>query len=54
MKERKLPNNYLLYDTSYSGDVPMDQLFVSMFDTIPSKFSKSTLHDPSIIEHFKN
>jgi hypothetical protein len=53
MKERKLPSDYLLYDTSYSGDVPMDQLFIAMFDNIPSKFSKSVLYDTSIIEHFK-
>lgn len=53
MKERKLPSDYLLYDTSYSGDVPMDQLFIAMFDNIPSKFSKSVLYDASIIEHFK-
>lgn len=54
LKGKKLPSNYVLYDTSYSGDVPMDQLFVAMFDTIPSKYSKTMLYDPSVVEFFNN
>ena len=39
---KKLPSDYLLYETSYSSDVPVDQIFVHYFDGLPSKYHNST------------
>ena len=39
---KKLPSDYLLYETSYSSDAPVDQIFVHYFDGLPSKYHNST------------
>jgi hypothetical protein len=39
---KKLPSDYFLYETSYSSDVPVDQIFVHYFDGLPSKYNNST------------
>ena len=39
---KKLPSDYFLYETSYSSDVPVDQIFVHYFDGLPSKYHNST------------
>jgi hypothetical protein len=39
---KKLPSDYLIYETSYGSDIPIEQLFVHYFDELPSKYHNST------------
>ena len=50
--ERVIPNGYPLYDTVYGGEVPSEQYFIILFDTLPSKYSDSLFYDPTIEEYF--
>jgi hypothetical protein len=45
----KLPKYYPLYDTVYGSDFPLEQVFISLFDVIPSKYSNySKVYDISL------
>jgi hypothetical protein len=35
---RHLPENYPLYDTVYGSEIPTEQYYVILNDTLPSKF----------------
>lgn len=49
--KRQIPENLLIYDTSYGNDIPSNQYFVLLFDELPSKFTNSNIHyDRSIID----
>ncbi len=48
----KLPEYYPLYDTVYANDLPNEQIYISTFNVIPSKFSDySTTYEYSIKNH---
>ena len=50
---KKLPSDYLLYETSYGTDVPIDQLFVHYFDGLPSKYNNAVKkYSPKILDYF--
>jgi hypothetical protein len=49
---RILPENYPLYDTVYGSEVPTEQYYVILFDTLPSKYVNTSNYDPSITEFF--
>lgn len=51
--DMKLPHNFVLYEGSYGNDIPCEQLFLTHFDAIPSKFVNKTMYDPKIIDYFK-
>lgn len=53
--ERNIPNNFLLYDTSYGNEIPAEQLYIILFDEMPSKQVDSNIYyDPSILSELKN
>lgn len=48
------PFNYSLYDSVYGSDIPIEQYYIILFDTLPSKFTNSNLnYDESVVEYFK-
>jgi hypothetical protein len=49
----KLPHNFVVYETSYGNDIPCEQLYLTHFDAVPSKFTNKTLYDPKIIDFLK-
>jgi hypothetical protein len=49
----KLPHNFVVYETSYGNDIPCEQLFLTHFDAVPSKFANKTMYDPKIIDYLK-
>ena len=49
----KLPQDFILYETSYGNDIPCEQLFLTHFNAIPSKLANKTLYDPKIIDYLK-
>ena len=49
---RTLPDNYPLYDTVYGSEVPTEQYYVILFDTLPSKYVNTSNYDPVIMEFF--
>lgn len=50
----KIPHNFVVYETSYGNEVPCEQLFLTHFDAIPSKYTNKTLYDPKIIDFLKD
>lgn len=51
---RNIPNNFLLYDTSYGNEIPAEQLFIIFFDEMPSKQVDSNIYyDVSLVDEFK-
>lgn len=50
--KRKYPENYILYDTSYGNEIPSEQVFLSRFDSLPSKHVENQHYDSSIIDYF--
>ena len=49
---RHLPENYPLYDTVYGSEIPTEQYYVILNDTLPSKFVNNLSYDPTIIDYF--
>lgn len=50
--KRKYPENYILYDTSYGNEIPSEQVYLSRFDSLPSKHVENQYYDSSIIDYF--
>lgn len=50
--KRKYPENYILYDTSYGNEIPSEQVFLSRFDSLPSKHVENQHYDSSIMNYF--
>ena len=48
---RKTPENYFIYETSYGNDIPVHQLFLHMFDEIPSLYKMEKTYKPDIKEY---
>jgi energy-coupling factor transporter ATP-binding protein EcfA2 len=52
-KTKKLPSDYLLYETTYNSEIPIEQIFVHYFDTLPSNYSNSTKkYSQKLLEYF--
>jgi hypothetical protein len=50
--QKKLPTNYTLFDPPYGSDIPIEQYFIVLFDTLPSKYEDTTKqYDPNILDH---
>lgn len=47
-----LPTTYPLYDSVYSGEFPIDQYYIILFDVIPSKQDNNFLYDESVKQFF--
>jgi len=48
---RKTPENYFIYETSYGNDIPVHQLFLHMFDEIPSLYKMEKTYKSDIKEY---
>ena len=46
-----LQTGYPLYDTVYGSEIPLEQYFVILFDTLPSKYVNNLSYDPSISDY---
>lgn len=44
----RFPTTYPIYDSVYGSDMPIEQLFVLFFDSLPSKETDSKYYDPEI------
>ena len=49
-----LPTSYNFYDAVYGSDLPTEQIFTHLFDSLPSKCSTILLYDPLILEYFES
>ena len=49
---RHLAENYPLYDTVYGSEIPTEQYYVILNDTLPSKFVNNLSYDPTIVDYF--
>jgi len=47
-----LPKNYFIYETSYGSDIPVEQIYVHVFDTLPSKHSSIKKYSSKIYDYF--
>ena len=47
-----LPTDYNFYDEAYGADLPTEQLFTHLFDSLPSKRSTTLFYDQTILEYF--
>jgi energy-coupling factor transporter ATP-binding protein EcfA2 len=51
---RTISDTYPLYDAAYGGDIPVEQYYVIIFDTLPSKHADVLYYDPKIFDYFKS
>ncbi len=49
--QKKFSAYYPLYDTVYGSETPLEQYFVILFDTLPSKFLNNLYYDPSVNDY---
>jgi ATP-dependent 26S proteasome regulatory subunit len=49
---RKIPLEFSLYDNVYNNDLPFEQYYVILFDTLPSKFSTKTNYSKDVVKYF--
>jgi SpoVK/Ycf46/Vps4 family AAA+-type ATPase len=49
-----LPQNYLIYETSYGSEVPINQVFVHLFNQLPSITKLNKKFKPEVNEYFLN
>jgi hypothetical protein len=47
-----LPKNYFIYETSYGSDIPVEQIYVHVFDALPSKHSSIKKYSSKIYDYF--
>lgn len=48
---KKLQTGYPLYDTVYGSEIPSEQYYVVLFDTLPSKYVNNLSYDPTIYNY---
>lgn len=48
---KKLQTGYPLYDTVYGSEIPSEQYYVVLFDTLPSKYVNNLSYDPTVNEY---
>lgn len=51
MKKRNTPDNYFIYETSYGTDIPSSQLYVHIFDEIPSTYKSNKTFKKDLIDY---
>jgi hypothetical protein len=49
---RKIPLDFSLYENVYTSDIPFDQYYVILFDSLPSKFANRANYSKDIIKYF--
>ena len=49
---KKTPTDYLIYETSYGSDIPIEQMFVHTFDALPSKYVESKKYSLDVLNWF--
>ena len=49
MKKRNTPDNYFIYETSYGTDIPSAQLYVHIFDEVPSSYKTNKTYKKDLI-----
>lgn len=49
--EIKLPHDFLIYETSYGNDIPSEQLFLTQFNAVPSKYATRVNYDPKLADY---
>jgi len=49
--EIKLPHNFLMYETSYGNDIPSEQLFLTQFNAVPSKYATRVNYDLKLADY---
>lgn len=47
----KLPHNFLMYETSYGNDIPSEQLFLTQFNAVPSKYATRVNYDLKLADY---
>lgn len=52
MNKIVLPTNYNLYDFTYSNDLPYEQIYISTYGVIPSKYVDGNKYDENITAYF--
>ncbi len=50
---RKIPLNFPLYEISYGSDIPLEQYFIILFDSLPSKNVLKRSYSDNLITYFK-
>jgi len=50
---RNIPIEFPLYANAYANELPIEQYFVTLFDTVPSKNFTRNVYNNNIIEQFK-
>jgi len=48
---RKTPENYYIYETSYGTDIPTNQLFLHIFDEIPSVYKTEKTYSSTLLDY---
>lgn len=51
--DRKIPLEFPLFENVYGSEFPIEQYYIILFDTIPSKNSTRKVYANSIVEYFK-
>ena len=54
MLSTNVPKNYSLYEVSYGTDLPTNQLYLIIFNELPSRHSNKIIYDIGVIDYFKN
>ena len=49
---KKIPQNYPIYETSYGSDIPINQIYVHMFDRLPSCYKTNKKYSLGVIKLF--
>jgi len=49
---RKTPKHYLIYETSYGTDIPTKQLYLHIFDEVPSFYKSDKVYESNIVDYF--
>ena len=51
---RKIPIDISLFDNVYGNDIPCEQYFVLLFDTLPSKHSSKKYYSKELVKYLKD
>ena len=50
----KLPHLYNIYETSYANELPIEQVFVHLFDSLPSRYAENVKFKESVLDFIKD
>jgi hypothetical protein len=48
----KVPKNYSLYESSYANEFPIEQLYLTNFESVPSRYSDLLEYSNEIFKYF--